>query len=152
MRSELVDNYFAEVMKSTGGGSSQVFKEIYKNIMDNRIFNNLKQQLNEMIEDEKSLISVDEFRKMFFTFFKGEYKAMMIYEKVLPFVTVWNVGENVYDAESQIPESETPEAERMVSVQKLTIFIDSFNFFPVKVDKIHFKNTSQEMTHVMTSN
>mgnify|MGYP000504053339 CR=1 FL=1 len=29
-----------------------VFTEIYKNVMDNRIFNNLKQQLNEMIEDE----------------------------------------------------------------------------------------------------
>ena len=52
-----------------------MFKEIYKNVMDNRIFNNLKQQLNEMIDDEKALISIEEFRKMFFTFFKGEFKA-----------------------------------------------------------------------------
>lgn len=40
--------------------------------MDNRIFNNLKMQLNEMISDDKSLISIEEFRNMFFTYFKGE--------------------------------------------------------------------------------
>lgn len=56
MRSELVDGYFSSVMKSTGGAASDVFKEIYRNVMDNRIFNNLKEQLNSMIEDEKSLI------------------------------------------------------------------------------------------------
>jgi len=75
MRSELVDTYFNQIMKSTKGDQSEVFKEIYRNVMDNRIFNNLKQQLNEMIDDEKSLISIEEFRKMFFTFFKGEFKA-----------------------------------------------------------------------------
>ena len=37
-----------------------------------------------MIEDEKALIQVDEFRKIFFTFFKGEVKASIIYEKLLP--------------------------------------------------------------------
>ena len=37
-----------------------------------------------MIEDEKSLIAVDEFRKMFFTYFKGEIKASNIYDKLLP--------------------------------------------------------------------
>lgn len=42
-----------------------------------------------MIEDEKSLISIEEFRKMFFTYFKGEVKADLIYEKLLPFIVVW---------------------------------------------------------------
>ena len=90
MRSELVDNYFTNIMRSSGGPASEVFKEIYKNVMDNRIFNNLKEQLNSMIEDEKSLISIEEFRKMFFTYFKGEYKAGLLYEKVLPFITIRN--------------------------------------------------------------
>ena len=67
---------------------NDVFQEIYRHVMDNRIFNNLKQQLNEMIEDEKALISIEEFRKMFFTFFKGEDKASIIYEKLLPQITV----------------------------------------------------------------
>ena len=97
MRSELVDNYFTNIMKSSGGPASEVFKEIYKNVMDNRIFNNLKEQLNSMIEDEKSLISIEEFRKMFFTYFKGEYKAGLLYEKVLPFITVWEIDGDVLE-------------------------------------------------------
>ena len=41
-----------------------------------------------MIEDEKSLIQIDDFRKLFFTYFKGETKASLLYEKLLPFITV----------------------------------------------------------------
>lgn len=74
--------------------------------MDNRIFNNLKQQLNEMIDDEKSLISIEEFRKMFFTFFKGEFKAKLLYEKLLPFVIVWNIGDHVYEDPSDMTSSD----------------------------------------------
>ena len=55
MRSELVDNYFSSIMKEKDG-QNEVYKELYRNVMDNRIFNNLKQQLNELISDEKSLI------------------------------------------------------------------------------------------------
>ena len=88
MRSDLVDSYFNQVMKGSNE-QNDVFREIYRNVMDNRIFNNLKQQLNEMIEDEKALIQVDEFRKMFYTFFKGEAKASIIYEKLLPRIVVW---------------------------------------------------------------
>ena len=81
MRSELEQTYYNHVMKTTSGDSAnEVFKEIYRHVMDNRIFNNLKQQLNEMISDEKSLISVDEFRTIFFTYFKGEFKASYLYE------------------------------------------------------------------------
>ena len=116
-------------MRASGGPASDVFREIYKNVMDNRIFNNLKQQLNEMIEDEKSLISIEEFRKMFFTYFKGEFKAGLLYEKVLPFITVWEEDGEVFDDPSHCTD-----AEQRVSVQKLTVFIDSFNFYPVKVD------------------
>ena len=131
MRSELVDNYFTNIMRSSGGPASEVFKEIYKNVMDNRIFNNLKEQLNSLIEDEKSLISIEEFRKMFFTYFKGEYKAGLLYDKVLPFITVWEIDGDVVE---DLANKDSSQAEKVVSVQKLSIFIDSFNFFPVKVD------------------
>ena len=66
-----------------------VFRFIYQHMVDNRIFNNLKMQLNEMIADEKSLISVDEFRKLFFTYFKGEEKCNTIYEKLLSCIQVY---------------------------------------------------------------
>jgi len=153
MRSELVDTYFNQIMKSTKGDQSEVFKEIYRNVMDNRIFNNLKQQLNEMIDDEKSLISIEEFRKMFFTFFKGEFKASLLYEKLLPFVIVWNIGDHVFEDPSEMTSSDQLiEAEKMVSIQKLGKFIDSFNFSPVKVGQLIQKNDSYEMTHVMSMN
>ena len=43
MRSELVDNYFNSVMTDSRGGDHEVvFKEMYKSVIDNRIFNNLK--------------------------------------------------------------------------------------------------------------
>ena len=101
MRSELVDNYFSSIMKEKDG-QNEVYKELYRNVMDNRIFNNLKQQLNELISDEKSLIQIDEFKKMFFTFFKGESKAHFIYEKLLPFITVWNIGDKVWNDPSEM--------------------------------------------------
>ena len=88
MRSELVDNYFSEIQKNSNDDLNEVFKLIISNVMDNRIFNNLKQQLNEMIESETSLIRIDEFRKLFFTYFKGEAKANLVYDKLLPFITV----------------------------------------------------------------
>lgn len=153
MRSELVDSYFQQVMRETGGAQSQVFQQIYMNVMDNRIFNNLKQQLNEMIEDEKSLISIEEFRKMFFMFFKGEFKANVLFDQLLPFITVTNIGDNVYESSEAVASRDrVAESEEMVSIQKLTKFIDAFNFSPVRVNKIHMKNDSHEMTYVMTSN
>ena len=133
----------------------EVFKDIYKNAVDNRIFNNLKQQLNEMIDDEKSLISIDEFRKMFFTYFKSESKAQtnVMFEKLLPYVSVLNIGDNIYNVVNEIREEDkVAEPEKMVSIQKLSTFIDSFNFAAVKVNKIRSKNASNEMTYVMTSN
>ena len=151
MRSELVDNYFNQVMKGSNEQTG-VFREIYRNVMDNRIFNNLKQQLNEMIEDEKALIQVEEFRKMFFTFFKGEIKASNIYDKLLPQIIVWSDGENVYNDTVEIPAYISAEVSKMVSIQKLSLFIDGFNFTPVKVSNIHFKNGSTEMTYIMSSN
>ena len=45
MRSELVDNYYNQVIKGSNE-QNDVFREIYRNVMDNRIFNNLKQNLN----------------------------------------------------------------------------------------------------------
>lgn len=106
-----------------------------------------------MIADEKSLIEVEEFKKIFFTYFKGEFKANLLYEQLLPFIIVWNIGNNVWNDPSEVPSPEQLiEAERMVSIQKLTRFIDAFNFYPVRVSQLHYKNTSNDMTYVMTSN
>ena len=139
--------------EANNGDQTEVFREMYKSVIDNRIFNNLKQVLNELVDDEKSLISCDEFRKMFFTYFKGEAKASSIFDKLLAQIVVLVIGDKVFNSVAEMTQTDQLiESEKMVSVQKLSKFIDSFNFYPVDVGKIHFKNASQEMTYIMTSN
>lgn len=54
MRPKIVDDYIKNVINKSGGDQSQaaaILREMYKNHMDNRILNNLRQNMNEMIED-----------------------------------------------------------------------------------------------------
>lgn len=43
------------------------------------------------------------------------------------------------------------DANKIVRIQKLTQFIDLFNFYPMKVFKLRNKNDSNELTYVMNS-
>jgi len=40
-----------------------------------------------MIEDEKGLVSPEIFKKMFFTYFKGERNANQVFDILLPVLT-----------------------------------------------------------------
>ena len=59
-----------------------------------------------MIEDEKSLIQIDDFRKLFFTYFKGESRANLLYEKLLPFITVYSTKTEAVEQPSPSVEAE----------------------------------------------
>jgi Ca2+-binding EF-hand superfamily protein len=86
LRPEIVDKYINGTLNSQGGQTglaASIISEVYKLNVDNRILNNLKQQLNELIDDERSLISVSEFKPIFFTYFKDGQKSAGIYEKLL---------------------------------------------------------------------
>ena len=48
----------------------------------------MRQQLNEMIEDERGLVTIAQFKKMFFTYFKGEVSAYQVYEMLEKAVAV----------------------------------------------------------------
>jgi hypothetical protein len=48
-----------------------------------------------LIEDERGIVSPEIFKRMFFTFFKGESNAYQIYEMLEPVVTAH------YDNESE---------------------------------------------------
>ena len=89
---------------------------------------------------------------MFFTFFKGEFRAATLYDLVLPFIIIWNIQDKIFDKENEMTPDQLLKAKRMVSIQKLSMFIDGFNFSPVKIDKILHKNNSIDMTNIMTSN
>lgn len=100
MRARIVDKYIKSVLEpklsSTGFADQkmhrvwiEVVEQIYRLNLDNRILNNLRQQLNEMIEDERGLVQIETFRKMFFTFFKGERYAYQVYDMLLPVISVY---------------------------------------------------------------
>ena len=84
-------------------------------------------------------------------YFKAETKADIIYTKLLPHISVYHINNEVYD---EVPYELSGErsTKKMVSIQKLSRFIDAFNFYPVRVNKIKNKNASNELTYIMSSN
>ncbi len=102
MRPRLVDTYINSVLQNKADGNERAMsgstsenakiaavEQIYRLNLDNRILNNLRAQLNSMIDDEKGLVSTETFRKMFFTFFKGEKAAHQVYDMLVPCITVF---------------------------------------------------------------
>lgn len=156
MRPKIVEDYLHEVLSKSGGDNgsqARIIKSMYKNRIDNRILNNLRQNMNEMIEDERGIIEVADFTRMWFTFFKGESHAKIIYEMLLPTVTIVLSNDEILEGLSGAKALKAdPSAQTMVSVIKLSQFIDTFNYYPVRVNKIHYKNDSPELTYVMSSN
>lgn len=85
---------------------------------------------------------------MYFTYFKGEKAAYQVYDMLLPVMTK-HILEN-----EEIVESDHPlatESNKVVLIYLLTKFIDMFNFYPVKVNKLRYKNDSNEFTYIMSS-
>lgn len=166
LRPQVVDNYIKSIMNlgahsvmsnrknsqaviDQSQNSVQIIEQIYRMNIDNRIFNNLRQQLNEMIDDEQGVCSVEIFKQLFFTYFKGEPSANQVYEMLLPLVTTYfDEGTKTLSEKQNAAESLT----RVVLIVKLTQFIDLFNYYPVRVHKVRYKNDSNELTYVMNSN
>lgn len=124
-----------------------MIETFYKYNLDNRILNNLRHQLNEMIDDERGLVSVEIFRKMFFTFFKGEKFAFLIFDMLLPLIIVFY--DEVNDIVVEECEPNDARFKPTVRIELLTKFIDFFNYYPVKMNKIKYKNDSNFMSQVM---
>lgn len=86
---------------------------------------------------------------MFFTFFKGEKSAYQIFEMLQPIVTEYYDEQNDRILDPDDPKAN--ENNKVVQIQKLTQFIDMFNFYPIKVNKLRSKNESNALTYVMNS-
>lgn len=86
---------------------------------------------------------------MFFTFFKGDAQAYQIYEMLTPIVT------EHFDLEKNqkigLTDSRANDSNKFVRIHLLTQFIDLFNFYPIKVGKLRYKNDSNEFTFIMNS-
>jgi hypothetical protein len=103
--------------------------------------------LNTEIQDERGLVDSVTFRKMFFTYFKNEKYGHNIYEMLWPVIKEhWD-----HDSDQAIPEND-PRANKqneVVRIERLTSFIDLFNYYPVKLNKLRYKNDSNELTYVL---
>ena len=101
-----------------------------------------------MIDDEQGVCSVDVFKQLFFTYFKGEPSANQVYEMLLPQVTSY-----LDESSKTLHEKQNSQGTltRVVIIVKLTQFIYLFNYYPIRVHKVRYKNDSNELTYVMNS-
>lgn len=86
---------------------------------------------------------------MFFTFFKGERFAYQVYDMLLPVIS--EHFDEINNCKIDETDPKANEQNKFVKIQLLTQFIDLFNYYPVKVNKLRSKNDSNEMTYVMSS-
>ena len=95
--------------------------------LDNRVFNYMRQTMNEQIEDERGLMIKTDFKKMLFTACSRMTNSVLkqIYEMIMP----------VIEADGE------PEA---VSIAKISSFIDFFNYAPIIFSKFKHKNATSE--------
>lgn len=96
--------------------------------VDPRVLNMMRETLNYMIEDKFGLIKIEEFKRAIYTAYgkKNTETTDGIYKALAPIVT----------------EKKEEDGEEMVSVPKLALFIDFFNFYPCIVGNIKQKNHS----------
>ena len=92
LRSSIVERYVQTVTNKNRDRNYEQKLRIVKKMqelgMDNRVLNNMRQCMNEQIEDERGLMKIEEFRAMFFTAFGRipETKKQTIYELLLPMI------------------------------------------------------------------
>jgi hypothetical protein len=72
-----------------------------------------------------------------------------VFEKLLPCIMVYYAKREILEEKPDLPEEEI---QLKVSIVKLSKFIDGFNFYPLRVNKIHSKNDSEALTYIMTAN
>ena len=123
-----------------------MIRQIIRLNIDNRILNNLRWQLNNEVKDAKGLVQKDVFKNLFFTYFKGEKYAYQVYEMLWPCIREFHNFER--DSTTDVTD---PQGVEVARISTLTQFIDLFNYYPVPVNKLRYKNDSDGLTYVMSS-
>lgn len=99
----------------------------------------MRQVMNEQIEDEKGLMSKQDFKTMFYTSF-GRSNASnkgVVYQMLLPIIQAQEE-----DFEAGGVKISGNSFSDFVSIAKLGNFIDFFNYFPFMMSCIKHKNDS----------
>lgn len=152
MRPNIVDKYVRDILNKDDprGYQSrmQIVRRMFELQMDNRVLNQMRQSMNEQIEDERGLMKVDDFKKMFFTAYGrvSMKNKTIVYNMLLP--TIMADMDQLEPRKSKLFKEKRPtpmaNISSFVSIGKLSRFIDFFNYVPVKVNEWHHKNESSE--------
>lgn len=101
--------------------------------VDNRTLNGMRESMNNKIEDEQGLMKKEDFKNMMFTAFgkKNREKSESIYLMLYPLIKENSTENDLGDQE-------------YVSIGKLSMFIDFFNYYPFKTSNTRHKNDTSE--------
>lgn len=95
LRSNVVDRYILDILGADKNPISYAKKlEVVKKMlflrMDNRVLNSMRQVMNESIEDERGLMKVEQFVRMFDTAFKqsSESNKKTVKDMLVPLIRI----------------------------------------------------------------
>lgn len=92
LRSNIVEKYMKDIFNKNNGDDYQqklkVVRKMHELNMDNRVLNNMRQTMNEQIDDERGLMKADDFKRMFFTAYRAvtEDKKQTVFNMLLPLI------------------------------------------------------------------
>jgi len=95
LRSNIVEKYVLDILSQKSDPAlyqqkCKIVKDLIKiGKIDNRVFNQMRQSMNEQIEDERGLMSKDDFKKMLFTAFGRitTEKKELIFGMIVPIIS-----------------------------------------------------------------
>lgn len=129
LRPQFLERYVKKVIdmnsKDLFDSKVQVVKRMLQLNVDNRTLNMMRETMNNNIEDENGMMKTSEFKKMIFTAYGQK--------------NIENT-EEVYSMLYPIIKAEEQDGESYVSIPKLGLFIDFFNFYPYNIGNIKQKN------------
>ena len=165
LRSNVVEKYIREVLNKGENSSSygqkfDIVKKMLELNLDNRVLNQMRQTMNEKIDDERGLMKRSEFKRMLYTSFGRipHENKKIIYDMLIQLISVHvdevekdsknknNATPLVFQKSLKSMQISSEDEEAYVSIEKLSNFIDFFNWVPFFVMDIKHKNdTSKDL-------
>eukprot|EP00347_Sterkiella_histriomuscorum_P014538 403360494 len=158
LRSTIVDKYLVSLLQDDSKNNKvEIVNAMYEMNVDNRILNNLRQTMNGLVVEEKGLLSVNQFRELFLSFFKDNLKCNTIYDLLLPVILVMNSNKQ---NKSHLQKSKDVDNEKHTFTQLLSLIWAkiyerfpninaAFRFFDSNYDQeIHFNEFAQGIEYL----
>ena len=129
LRANIVTKYVNTIMgkEALYTKNFNICKKMIQLKIDNRVLNQMRQTMNESIEDEKGLMSKKDFKKMLFTSF-GRIPVVnkqIVYDMLLTIISA---------DESCMHDGLEFTVDEYIQIEKLGKFIDFYNYVPIMIN------------------